>query len=75
MTTPNFSPGNSASVVSQDLLLAGLLLSFMLQMPMVFRQFHPTSRGWRQVAYRGALAARMTFIVLLVRELFALFGQ
>ena len=75
MTTPNFSPGNSASVVSQDLLLAGLLVTFMLQMPLVFRQFHPVSRGWRQVIYRGALAARMVFIVLLVREFFAVFGQ
>jgi hypothetical protein len=75
MASPDFGPGQHAAVSGMDLLLAGLLATFLLQFPLMLKQIHPTARGRRQVIYRGALAARMAFIVLLLRIMFALAGQ
>ena len=66
----DLGPGHSADLGGMDMLLAGLLATFLGQLLMFFKPFHPAANGWRQGAYRLALAARMLFIVLLVRVLF-----
>ncbi len=64
--------GTSAStmVVGQDALLLALLVTFLVQLLLWLPMFGRSARGWRQAVYSAALAARMAFIVLLIRVFF-----